>query len=601
MDVINDTIFYDVVIIGGGIAGLSSCRHLLLNIPDLCNKRIAIIEPRSAERNNLNEDYKVGESTVEVSAMFFSKELQLQDYLIENHPPKFSLQFHWPKEAEKTDTMDDYYSTWAVKNPDIQAFQLNRCKMERDLLKMVIDQGAVYYHGRVKDIDLTKGDNVKTLSVQILSDTENFYDQKVIDNILIQTDYIVDASGRNFAIGSRTDNVLKDPKHLFGLQNASTWVRVKNVDKKLFDFNNPNVTASWYYATNHFFGHGYWIWMIPLERGSHDFSIGVSYHRDKIDPSQLNSYEKFMNFLEKNQKILYNLISSGELVDFHRWPKLAHTSKVFFSEDNWAVLGDAAAIFDPFYSTGMIMIAFEVECLTELIKMRLQKNWNSYSLKRKTFDKLIRAVTQINNHLIKDHSNHLGNASVMSWRIYIESSNYFGILLPAYIGKYHLCPEFSEKFLQGHEKNLQVRNDILRVFDDIIERGLNIGFMDNHRGGQLLGDWSPTSSWDYDKCLSLCKYEHKRLNLPLCLAWTSFYQSLSFLKIFMTAYGYKSVLNPLFHSTVSHSLWNFSKFYMVSWVHWYKNRSRPVNAYYQDINDNFKSYKASNALVPWKY
>ncbi|EGC36155.1 hypothetical protein DICPUDRAFT_47276 [Dictyostelium purpureum] len=591
---------YDIIICGGGIAGLSACRHLLLKMPELAG-RIAIIEPRSEKRNNLDEDYKVGESTVEVSAMFFAKELGLQDYLIENHPPKFSLQFHWPRDPSKTDTMDDYYSTWAVKNPDIQAFQLNRCKIERDLLKMVVAQGAVYYHGRVRNVDLTKGDEIKTLEVELLTEEEEFKDQKVIERIILTTDYIVDSSGRNFVVGSRTNNILKDPSHLFGLQNASTWVRVKNTDRRLFEFTNQNVTCSWSYDTNHFFGPGYWIWMIPLERSTRDYSIGVSYHRDKIAPSQLNSMDKFMSFLEKNQKILYNVIKSGEIVDFHRWPKLAHTSRTFFSQDNWCVLGDAAAIFDPFYSTGMVMIAMEVECMTEMLKYKLAKDKEGYQLRVNSYDKLIRAVTQVNNHLIKDHSNHLGNASVMSWRIYFESATYFSVLLPAYIGKYHLCPIFVEHFTSDHENNLNIRNEMLKVLDHVNENNINIGFMDNHRGSQLFGKWSPTSSWDHDNALSDCKYGHKRLNLPKCLSWNNFYQSLIILKLYYRAYGISALWNSSFFKTFSSTFYRFSKFYLVSLIHDFNMIGVPKNEFYQKMQDDFKSYKYNNEVIDWKY
>jgi 2-polyprenyl-6-methoxyphenol hydroxylase-like FAD-dependent oxidoreductase len=75
---------YDVVIMGAGIAGVSQARHLLLNIPNI---KVALIDPRPEERTE--KDLKVGESTVEVSTLFFGKELGLYDYLIENHPPKY--------------------------------------------------------------------------------------------------------------------------------------------------------------------------------------------------------------------------------------------------------------------------------------------------------------------------------------------------------------------------------------------------------------------------------------------------------------------------------------------------------------------------------
>ena len=82
---------YDVVIMGAGFAGVCQARHLLLKIPGI---RVALIDPRPEDRQD--RDMKVGESMVEIGALFVCKELGLHDYMIENHAPKFGLSFHWP-------------------------------------------------------------------------------------------------------------------------------------------------------------------------------------------------------------------------------------------------------------------------------------------------------------------------------------------------------------------------------------------------------------------------------------------------------------------------------------------------------------------------
>ena len=96
---------FDVVIMGGGYAGNVQARHLLRKIPGI---KIAVIDPRSDEK--VASIHKIGESTVEIGAIFLSKELGLVDYMIENHLPKCGLAFHWPRAPAKTDTIDDYYA-----------------------------------------------------------------------------------------------------------------------------------------------------------------------------------------------------------------------------------------------------------------------------------------------------------------------------------------------------------------------------------------------------------------------------------------------------------------------------------------------------------
>jgi hypothetical protein len=111
--------------------------------------------------------------------------------------------------------------------------------------------------------------------------------------------------------------------------------------------------------------------MIPIDKHSMELSIGIIHHHDVIPAHSINNLDKFANFLKSNHTILSQLIESGEVVDFHYWPKIAHKSKVLFSPDNWYVIGDAAHIFDAFYSYGTTMIAFEVESVTEIIRAKL--------------------------------------------------------------------------------------------------------------------------------------------------------------------------------------------------------------------------------------
>ena len=143
---------YDVVIMGAGFAGLCQARHLMLNVPGV---KVALVDPRPEKRSH--KDLKIGESTIEIAALFLSKELGLHEYLIENHAPKKGLNFHWAKNggAGQTETIDDYYHVWSNRQVPIPSFQINRARFEEDLLKMNQEMGAVFYHGRVVDADLT--------------------------------------------------------------------------------------------------------------------------------------------------------------------------------------------------------------------------------------------------------------------------------------------------------------------------------------------------------------------------------------------------------------------------------------------------------------
>ncbi len=448
---------YDVVIMGAGFAGLCQARHLMLNVPNI---KIALVDPRPAKRTD--KDLKIGESLIEVAAVFLCKELGLHDYLIENHTPKSGLNFHWPKEPQETETLDNYYHVWANRQTAIASFHLQRAKLEEDLLQMNCDMGATFYHGRVIDMELTPKDEIKTVQVKLGE-----------EKIALKAKHVIDAAGRKFLLGKKTDNLLFGAENLLGVDNGSVWLRVKNIDRTIFHsgYHPEGSSNSHYYATNHFFGHGHWLWMIPIEKQSQELSVGMMYHHEIIPTSSVSNRDKFCDFLRANHSLLGQLVDSGEIVDFHALPQVAHKSKELFSQDNWYVLGDAAQIFDAFYSYGTTMIAFQIEGVTEIIRAKLA-NEDDVEQKRAIYNEFNQAYGRSVNCLIRGHAHQLGNASIMSWRIYFEYMWWFGVHIPTYIGKWHLDTNFASRYVKIANGNVDgIFAHLCRQFDQLVAEG----------------------------------------------------------------------------------------------------------------------------------
>lgn len=519
---------YDVIIMGAGLAGLCQARHLMLKIPNI---RIAMIDPRP--ENRTEKDLKLGESTVEVATLFFGKDLGLYEYLIENHPPKYGLNFHWPKRNDQTKTIDDYFHIWANRQPDLASTQLNRPKFERDLLKMNREMGADFYNGRVVDIDLTPNDQLHTVKVKLPN-----------ESIELQGKHLVDAAGRRFLIGKKTNNISFDSKDLYGVNTGSAWVRVQNVDRTIFHsgYDPTGASCSHYYATNHWFGKGHWLWMIPTDIETMELSIGVIHHHDYISSESLNSKEKFYEFLKANHNILYQLVASAENIDFHYWPRLAHTSKTLYSPDNWYVIGDSACIFDAFYSLGSTMIVSAIDSITEIIHAKLAGEVNAAE-KCQAYNQFNLTLINSINLFMHNHSRHLGDASIMSWRIYFENMIWFGILIPIFVGKWHLDLEFIPQFVQTFQTTLRsLVYEIHDQFDQLVDEKKNIGLMDCYRSDQLI--WNYHTPKRYTHALENAQYEPKQISVFTSMKKTFFYLTIWYLKLQWKSGGLSQVCHP---------------------------------------------------------
>jgi len=525
-----ETKHWDVLIVGGGFAGQCQARHLLRNVPGLT---IGLIEPRTADE--IRQIRKIGESTVEIAATFMGRELGLYDYLIENHQPKVGLAFHWPKDTAKTGSIGDYASLWPTRNPTLPSWQVHRGKLEADLMQMNLDAGVTWIQGTVAELDLTEGKEKNSATVELVGG----------GTVTHTCDHLIDAAGRAFLTGRAKDNMLFGPKNLFGLKNGTAWVRVRGVDRKKFvdGIDHERTVTSQYYATNHFFGPGHWLWMIPISMGdTMQLSVGVMYHHSVIKGRDLDTEEKFMAFLEANHKVLYDLVNDREVEDFVHWARPSHYCKQMFSPDRWYALGDAAYFGDAFYSQGTSTIAFAAESITELIRSeRAGIPAAELERKRDAYDRFNLWWGANVVHLYRDHPRHLGHAGVMSWRVYLEYMWWFGAWVPTYLGKWFLDPKYVDDTL-----GLCQRHFLKEIYDDfnkIVEgKGNPLPLMDPYRADQLAFGYEPPG--DADHWLENVESDPQRLNVFRSIARTFWMVALWWMKFQVTAFGAKALLRP---------------------------------------------------------
>lgn len=343
----------DVVICGGGFAGLLLARQLRRELPDLSVTvidRMARPLPAAA--------HKVGESSVELGCQYLES-LGLTDYLLKEHLVKFGLRF-FPGGgklplAERTEI-------GPCAEPRVRSFQMDRGKIENDLREMNEADGVTMIEGaKVTDIDLSTDGSDHRVA---------WAGNDAIDLAAgeVKARWVVDATGRQALLRKRMKTTRGSPH-----KAHAGWFRVKG--KVDLEDMVPASNTEWHEregnkdrwrSTNHFMGVGYWAWLIPLSTGR--TSVGLVIHGEEHDFTNIAGLDKCMAFLREHEPHLAALLEPYEVEDFLCLKGYSHNVSRCWSADRWALVGEAGAFVDPLYSPGTDFIAAANKYTVEMIR-----------------------------------------------------------------------------------------------------------------------------------------------------------------------------------------------------------------------------------------
>src|SRR5215510_7702905 len=169
---------YHAVIIGAGLAGLSLSRQLLLN----SDKTILLIDKRAQIPS---PHQKVGEATVQMSAYYFSKVLDLEEHLLREHFMKYNLRFYWKTEGRDNRNFEDYGQAYIRNLSNIASYQLDRNKLETEMLRLNLEHANFTFCKSVTDLNVSLSESGRHSIVFKTASRE----------VLVKADWVVDTSG----------------------------------------------------------------------------------------------------------------------------------------------------------------------------------------------------------------------------------------------------------------------------------------------------------------------------------------------------------------------------------------------------------------------
>jgi flavin-dependent dehydrogenase len=343
---------YDVAILGGGLAGLTLALQL-----KQANPGASIIMAEKRDGPAPEAAFKVGESTVEVSAHYFGDVIGLKEHLDNDQLHKFGLRWWFPA-GDNRDLAQRIER--GINRPLAHpSYQLDRGRFENFLADEVEKAGIDRFGGaRVQDVDVTVDPHVITLT-------------RGDETLTVKAHWVVDAAGRAFVLKRKLD--LLEPN---GHAVNSSWFRLAGgldiedwVDPDDDEFlDRMSERGLRKFSTNHLCGKGYWVWLIPLSSGP--ISIGIC-----ADPAfhpfeKISTLEGALDWIREHEPQLGEALDSrrDQVEDFLKVEHFSYGCKQCYDgERRWALVGEAGAFLDPFYSPGSDFIAMSNTITTDLI------------------------------------------------------------------------------------------------------------------------------------------------------------------------------------------------------------------------------------------
>jgi len=444
---------YDVVVIGGGIAGAFLARQLKLQWPNLS---ILVLEQASKIDN-----FKVGESTVEVAAHYMIARLNLGTYLYQHQLPKNGLRFFFDN-ASKSLPLTGMSEIGSDHWPYHPSFQLERAALERDLVGLNRAIGIEIELG-AKVTDLTLDGKTADSSHRVVYERDGAREE-------VACRWLCDASGRRHVLARKIgQKVTKEER----LPTAAAWARYRNV-AGLDAVRDPawRGRVRWtarHLSTNHLMYDGYWIWFIPLAGDL--MSVGVVYDKSRIGGGAhtLHNREKFEAFLHEH-KAVSDLMEGAVFEDFQAYAHLPYSTETYFSEERWALTGEAGAFTDPFYSPGSDFIATANEFITSMIESDLDGEGDALREKVSVYNQYYRFKYESTIRLYATLYPIFGSYEAFRLKFLLDFNNYYNLVVWPFMAGKLRDPAWLREELRFTDRILQAQSVMASQFVALADR-----------------------------------------------------------------------------------------------------------------------------------
>ncbi len=348
---------HDVLIIGAGLAGLALARQLLLNT----NKRILLIDRRTEFPP---AKQKVGEATVQLSAYYYARVLDLEEHLMQEHYLKYNLRFYWKTPGQANDCYEHYSQSYIRKLSNINTYQLDRNKFEGEMLRVNLENPNFEFCPGCTDLDVT---------LDQTGGPHSFSFKTAERDVRGTARWVIDTSGRGRFLARRLglarEGAIRHGAHFFWVEGLVDIEKLTSLSPQQIR-TRPDRTAlghtpAWQ-ATNHFCAEGLWFWTIPLHGKT---SLGLVYDNRLIPRERIDTLEKLIAWVCEEFPLFARDLPYRQVVHHTALKDFAHDCVQTISPARWAIAGEAGRFTDPLYSPGGDLISLYNTFITDAVQI----------------------------------------------------------------------------------------------------------------------------------------------------------------------------------------------------------------------------------------